>query len=135
MNLPSEKSNQNPMMPDKDKLLRLRQQYKKGVRVRLIEMNDPYQPMPPGLLGTVKSVDDAGTVFCRWDNGSGLGLVYGVDKFEIVPDNEPAEIFDVIESALALAGYEVLDGGRDTFFVRHALTDTDFQITVTEIVP
>ena len=25
-------------------------------------------------------VDDTGTVFVRWDNGSGLGIVYGVDR-------------------------------------------------------
>ena len=30
--------------------------------------------------GTVRSVDDTGTVFVRWDNGSGLGVVYGVDR-------------------------------------------------------
>ena len=30
--------------------------------------------------GTVRSVDDTGTVFASWDNGSGLGVVYGVDR-------------------------------------------------------
>ena len=30
--------------------------------------------------GTVRSVDDTGTVFVSWDNGSGLGVVYGVDR-------------------------------------------------------
>jgi hypothetical protein len=43
-------------------------------------MNDPYRDMPPGLKGTVKSVDDTGTVFVSWENGSGLGVVYGEDK-------------------------------------------------------
>ena len=61
------------------------------------------------------------------------GVAYGVDKFEIVPDNEPAELFDVIEFALALAGYEVLDGDKDAFFIRHAPTDKDFPITLREI--
>jgi hypothetical protein len=144
MNL-HEKSNKFSIPLDTDKLSRLRQQYKQGVRVRLIEMNDPYREMPPGLLGTVTLVDDAGTVFCSWENGSSLGLAYGVDKFEIVPEDDANAdviddtkydaIFDVIESALALAGYEVLDGDRDTLFVRHGQTDTDYQIMVTEIVP
>lgn len=61
-----------------------------------------------------------------------IGVSYGVDKFEIVPDNEPAELFDVIESALALAGYEVLDGDKDAFFIHHAPTDKDFPITARE---
>jgi len=130
-----EKGNKIPTTLEKDKLTRLRQQYKRGIRVRLIEMNDPYREMPPGLLGTVKMVDDTGTVFCSWENGSSLGLVYGVDKYEIVPEDEPTEIFDVIESALALAGYKILDGDRDSVIVRRGSTDTDYQIKVTEIVP
>jgi hypothetical protein len=137
MYLPSEKRNQKHMIPNKDELLRLRQQYKRGVHIRLIEMNDPYRTMPPGLLGEVEFVDDAGTIFCRWENGSSLGLVYSVDKFEIVPENELpiTVVFDVIESALALASYKILDGDGDTVIVRYAPTDTDYKITVTEIVP
>lgn len=36
-------------------------------------MNDPYREMPPGLKGTVKFVDNVGTVHISWENGSGLG--------------------------------------------------------------
>lgn len=36
-------------------------------------MNDPYREMPPGLKGTVKFVDDVGTVHISWENGSSLG--------------------------------------------------------------
>lgn len=39
-----------------------------------------YSSLTPGTKGTVRSVDDTGTVFVRWDNGSGLGVVYGVDR-------------------------------------------------------
>lgn len=46
----------------------------KGKRVRLIRCNDPYSKLPPGLEGTVQFVDDAGTLFAQWDNGSTLGL-------------------------------------------------------------
>ena len=43
-------------------------------RVRLIRCNDPYTKLPPGTEGTVEFVDDMGTVFVKWDNGSSLGL-------------------------------------------------------------
>lgn len=43
-------------------------------RVRLIRCNDPYTKLQPGTEGTVEFVDDTGTVFVKWDNGSSLGL-------------------------------------------------------------
>ena len=33
---------------------------------------------------TVQFVDDAGNIIMRWDNGSGLSLIEGVDRFEKV---------------------------------------------------
>lgn len=45
-----------------------------GKRVRLIRCNDPYTKLQPGLEGKVEFVDDIGTVFVKWDNGSSLGL-------------------------------------------------------------
>lgn len=59
---------------------RLRNEYPAGTRVELIEMNDPYRPMPQGLKGTVTCVDDTGTIHVNWDNGSSLGIVYGEDR-------------------------------------------------------
>ena len=53
-----------------------------GKRVRLIYCADAYSPNPAGLEGTVSFVDDTGTVHVRWDNGSTLGLVPGVDSWE-----------------------------------------------------
>ena len=43
-------------------------------------MDDLYGKLKPGDRGTVEMVDDTGTVFVRWDSGSGLGVVYGVDR-------------------------------------------------------
>lgn len=62
---------------------RLKEKYKKGVRVKLINMDD-FQSVPQGTKGTIDFVDDIGTIFVNWDNGSSLGLIYGVDNFEIV---------------------------------------------------
>jgi len=58
----------------------------KGVRVRIIEMLDDYA-VPSGTEGTIKFVDDMGTIHVSWDNGSSLGIVPEVDKYEILNDN------------------------------------------------
>ena len=59
----------------------LRTRYPKGTRVRLVYMEDVQAP-PTGCLGTVRMVDDIGTIHVSWDNGSTLGVVYGVDRIE-----------------------------------------------------
>jgi len=61
------------------KLERLREEYPAGARVELLEMDDAQAP-PIGTLGTVIGVDDIGSIMVRWDNGSGLSVVYGVDR-------------------------------------------------------
>ena len=66
--------------PSRKTVAQVRQMYPPGCRVELISMDDPYSKLKPGDRGTVRTVDDTGTVFVRWDNGSGLGVVYGVDR-------------------------------------------------------
>lgn len=63
-------------------LAHLREEYPAGTRVELIEMNDPYREMPPGLKGTVQMVDDAGGIQINWDNGSTLAAIHGFDKIK-----------------------------------------------------
>ncbi len=53
-----------------------------GRRVRLVRCTDAYAANPRGLEGTITLVDDFGTVHVRWDNGSTLGLIPGVDRWE-----------------------------------------------------
>lgn len=72
--------NSNHGFPSRETVARVRQMYPAGCRVELISMDDPYSKLKPGDRGTVEMVDDTGTVFVRWDNGSELGVVYGVDK-------------------------------------------------------
>ena len=57
-----------------------RERYKPGKRVRLQIMNDP-QPPPVGTEGTVRGVDDIGSVMAVWDNSRGLNVV--LDEGEI----------------------------------------------------
>ena len=56
----------------------VRKEYPAGTRVELIKMNDVQAP-PAGTQGTVLGVDDTGSLLMRWDNGSGLNVVYGED--------------------------------------------------------
>lgn len=62
-----------------DLVRRLQEEYPKGTRVVLLEMDDPQAP-PEGTGGTVQYVDSIGTIHVAWDNGSGLGVAYGVDR-------------------------------------------------------
>ena len=62
-------------------LEQLRKEYPIGTRVELIHMDDPYnKKLVPGCKGTVRWVDDWGTIHVNWDGGSGLGIVYGEDS-------------------------------------------------------
>ena len=72
-------------IPDKAELAAMREKYKPGTRVELIQMDDPQAPAP-GTRGTVVGVDDVGSVMCHWDNGSGLSLAYHQDIFKVVDE-------------------------------------------------
>lgn len=54
-----------------------------GTRVKLVKMKDAQAP-DKGTLGTVRFVDDIGTVHIEWDDGSSLGAVMDVDIIEKV---------------------------------------------------
>ena len=53
--------------------------YQRGDRVTLVYTADPYTRLRPGDTGTVRRVDDAGTIHIMWDNGSSLGMIPGED--------------------------------------------------------
>lgn len=72
------------VFPKREVVEAVRTRYPVGTRVELVSMNDPYSKLKPGDRGTVKSVDDTGTVFVGWDCGSGLGVVYGEDEIRIL---------------------------------------------------
>ncbi len=57
---------------------RLRREYPIGCRVELVKMDDMQAP-PIGTRGTVRGVDDIGSIMVRWDNGSSLSVAYGED--------------------------------------------------------
>lgn len=64
--------------PSREIVESIRRDYPAGTRVELVRMDDAQAP-PAGMLGTVLGVDDTGSLLMRWDNGSGLNVIYGED--------------------------------------------------------
>jgi hypothetical protein len=62
-----------------DSVLRFMRSNLIGKRVTLLSTSDPYTDLKRGDGGVVDFIDDIGTVFVKWDNGSRLGLVEGED--------------------------------------------------------
>ena len=69
--------------PSREQIAALRQRYPRGTRVELLCMDDPQAP-PMGTRGEVMGVDDAGQLLVRWETGSSLSLIPGIDSFRIV---------------------------------------------------
>lgn len=67
------------MFPSKEIVEAIRKNYPAGTRVELLEMDDVQAP-PIGTMGKVMGVDDTGSLMVNWDNGSGLNVVYGMDR-------------------------------------------------------
>ena len=66
-----------------EQLDKLRMQFPKGAKVRLVKMDD-FQAPPIGTEGEVTEVDDTGTIHVQWATGSTLGAVYDEDKVELL---------------------------------------------------
>ena len=70
--------------PNRETVECVRREYPVGCRVELVRMDDAQAP-PEGTKGTVVGVDDTASVMVRWDNGSGLNVVYGEDVIKKIP--------------------------------------------------
>ena len=68
--------------PSREQIATLRERYLRGTRVELLAMDDPQAP-PTGTMGEILGVDDAGQILVRWETGSSLSLIPGVDSFRI----------------------------------------------------
>lgn len=67
------------IFPNREIVAALRVEYPAGTRVKLLKMDDIQAP-PIGTLGTVSGIDDTGSIMVRWDNGSGLFVVYAAPR-------------------------------------------------------
>lgn len=74
-------------MRNNEEVKRIRETYRRGMRIRLLSMDDPQAP-PVGCEGTVLGVDDIGDVMVAWETGSGLKVIQGEDEIEIISGGE-----------------------------------------------
>jgi len=79
------------MFLDHDYVQELKQRYPAGTRIMLDRMGDDPRPIEPGTKGTVRIVDDAGTVHCNFDNGRSLGLIPGEDSFHKIQERSKSD--------------------------------------------
>ena len=49
---------------------------------------DDFQAPPPGTRGTVRGVDDIGSIMVSWDTGSSLSVAYGEDVCRVVSEDD-----------------------------------------------
>lgn len=73
---------------------RLKRTLPVGTRLELTEDMDDIQGLKSGSQGVVSFIDDIGTIHMKWDNGSTLGIVHNVDKYNIInlPEREITEV-------------------------------------------
>ena len=72
------------MFPSSEYVKELKERYPVGTRIEVDFMSDPYRPIDSGVKGTVRVVDDVGTVQCNFDNGRRMGLIPGEDSFHVI---------------------------------------------------
>ncbi len=72
-------------MLNKDILEWLRREYPVGCRVELLHMDDATAP-PVSTTGIVTGIDSTGSIMVNWSNGSGLNVLYGIDRVRKVVD-------------------------------------------------
>lgn len=75
-------------MYNEKKIEMLKQRYPAGTRICLDSMENDPNPIPSGTMGTVVAVDDMGQLIMKWDNGRGLSLIPGEDRFHVIQQEE-----------------------------------------------
>jgi hypothetical protein len=84
-------------------------------RVKLIYVDDEYSGLTQGICGTVSGIYAAKEVcksvnrpesitWVKWDNGIDLGLIEGIDKYEIISAARTATISNTTQTAQEVAG-------------------------------
>ena len=73
--------------PNKETVGKVKRQFPVGCRVELLRMDDVQAP-PIGTRGIVTGVDDTGSLLVKWNNGSSLNVIYGVDIVRKVVDSD-----------------------------------------------
>ena len=73
---------------DRNKVVRVKEQYPAGTRIELQGLCNDESGMPPGLCGTVVGVDDQPALLMEWDNGRSLSLFPEQDSFKVIEQEQ-----------------------------------------------
>ena len=65
-----------------------KESYPPGTRILLIHMGSDPSPVEDDTKGTVRCVDDMGTIHCEFDNGRSLGIIPKEDSFRKLTETE-----------------------------------------------
>ena len=65
-----------------------KENYPPGTRILLIHMGIDPRPVVDDTRGTVRCVDDMGTIHCDFDNGCSLGVIPKEDSFRKLTEAE-----------------------------------------------
>lgn len=76
------------MFLDEEIVNDIKERYPEGTRIVLDYMGEDPHPIEPGTRGTVRHVDDIGTVHVDFDNGRRLGLVPGEESFHKLKERD-----------------------------------------------
>ena len=60
---------------------------KVGMRIRMLSMDDKL-PVDEGMEGTIHNIDDLGTLHVKWDDGRSLGVIPGIDNYQLLPSED-----------------------------------------------
>lgn len=122
-------------MNEWERLNRQAQRYKKmylpGTRLMLLHMDDPHCPVEEGTRGTVRFVDDLGTIHMNWDNGRSLGIVPDRDSFRMLTESE--RIAEQRQDITIAYANKVAAGRGDTNSVG-TFSEKNIQVFIPEMV-
>ena len=76
------------MFLDEEIVNDIKERYPEGTRIVLDYMGEDPHPIEPGTRGTVRHVDDIGTVHIDFDNGRRLGLVPDENSFHKLKERD-----------------------------------------------
>ena len=80
----------NVISKTKEEIQSIKDKYVKGTKIELIKMYDLQAPLPK-TTGIVEDVDDAGHILMKWNNGSDLSLIEGVDEFIVIKSEDSSK--------------------------------------------
>lgn len=80
----------NVISKTKEEIQSIKDKYVKGTKIELIKMYDLQAPTTK-TIGIVEGVDDSGHILMKWNNGSDLSLIEGVDEFIVIESEDSSK--------------------------------------------